>query len=72
MASDGGLVTFQPHSAEFGKLANAHAVLEAELKYYSSITSGVRRLFSILFSPTVSGRAFCYCVQQREWPTRLP
>lgn len=39
-------MTFQPHSAEFGKLANAHAVLEAELKYYSSITSGVRPFVS--------------------------
>lgn len=34
-------MVFRPRSAEFGRLANAHAVLEAELKYYSAIAMGV-------------------------------
>uniref|UniRef100_I2CR02 Ubiquitin fusion degradation 1 n=1 Tax=Nannochloropsis gaditana (strain CCMP526) TaxID=1093141 RepID=I2CR02_NANGC len=37
---EGGLVSFQPHQAAFNKLANVHAVLEQELKYYSCVTQG--------------------------------
>lgn len=40
--TEGGLVALQPHTAAFSKMANPHAVLESELKYYSCVTKGVR------------------------------
>lgn len=43
--TEGGLVALQPHTAAFSKMANPHAVLESELKYYSCVTKGVRAWF---------------------------
>ena len=36
----GSLVQLRPHSSEFTKIANPQAVLETELKHYSSLTRG--------------------------------
>ena len=41
----GSLVQLRPHSSEFTKIANPQAVLETELKHYSSLTRGATIAF---------------------------